>query len=44
MEQKLDKFYEELIKPFITKVAKDIYKEIKMIKENKEKENENGRN
>ena len=29
MEQKLDKFYEELIKPFIIKVAKDIYKEIK---------------
>lgn len=25
----LDKFYEELIKPFIVKVAKDIYKEIK---------------
>ena len=29
IEQKLDKFYEELIKPFIVKVAKDIYKEIK---------------
>ena len=29
MEQTLDKFYEELIKPFIVKVAKDIYKEIK---------------
>lgn len=29
MEQKLDKFYEELIKPFIIKVVKDIYKEIK---------------
>ena len=29
IEQKLDKFYEELIKSFIVKVAKDIYKEIK---------------
>lgn len=29
IEHKLDKFYEELIKPFIVKVAKDIYKEIK---------------
>lgn len=29
MEQKLDKFYEEIIKPFMIKVAKDIYKEIK---------------
>lgn len=29
MEQKLDKYYEELIKPFMIKVAKDIYKEIK---------------
>ena len=29
MEQKLDKFYEELIKPFMIKVVKDIYKEIK---------------
>lgn len=29
IEQTLDKFYEELIKPFIIKVAKDIYKEIK---------------
>lgn len=28
IEQTLDKFYEELIKPFIIKVAKDIYKEI----------------
>ena len=28
MEQKLDKFYEELIKPFLIKVVKDIYKEI----------------
>lgn len=29
IEQTLDKFYEELIKPFIIRVAKDIYKEIK---------------
>lgn len=29
IEQKLDNFYNELIKPFIVKVAKDIYKEIK---------------
>lgn len=29
MEQKLDKFYKDLIKPFMIKVVKDIYKEIK---------------
>lgn len=29
IEQKLDKFYEELIKPFMIRLVKDIYKEIK---------------